>query len=109
MSVPSATMMIFCVEDDSGVCFLLGNRCFRLFQVLFFNNTITCESEASVITCDIHSFSTQFFSNVGLLPLADDEADQFRLTSIAGQKTSPLLDLVTRNNVSETSAPMVEL
>ena len=33
----------------------------------------------------------------------------FRLTSISGQKTSPLLDRVTRNNVSETSAPMVEL
>ena len=87
---------MFRMKNESGVCFLLG-----CFQVVFFSN-ITCESEAKVITCDIHSLTTQFFSHAGLLPLADEEADQFCLTSIAGQETSPLQDLVTRNNVSKT-------
>ena len=66
------------------------------------SSLVTCESEAEVITCDIHSLTTQFFSHAGLLPLADEETDQFCLTSIAGQETSPLQDLVTRNNVSKT-------
>ena len=81
---------MFHMKDDSGVCFLLG-----CLQVIFFSNIITCGSEAKVITCDINSFTTQFFSHAGLLPLADEEADQFCLTSIAGQEMSPLQDLVT--------------
>ena len=88
---------MFHVKDDSGVCFLLG-----CLEVVFFSNIIMRESEAKVITCDIYSFATQFFLYAGLLPLADEEADQFCLTSIAGQETSPLQDLVTRNNVSKT-------
>ena len=43
---------MFCVKDNSGVCFLLG-----CLQVVFFSNIITCESEAKVITCDIYSLT----------------------------------------------------
>ena len=88
---------MFRVKDDSGVCFLLG-----CLQVIFFSNIVTCESEAKVITYDIHNFTTQFFSHAGLLPLADDELISFILLAFAGQKTSLLQDLATRNNVSKT-------
>ena len=53
---------------------------------------------------DMYNFSTQFFSQVWLLPLADDEVDEFGFTGIVGEETSPLQNLVTRNNIGKAYA-----
>jgi len=86
------------VEDDPGICFFL-----RCFQQIFFNDIIASDLKAEVIACDIQSFSTQSFSLAWLFQLADDEADQYHLSGTTREETSPLLDLVTWNDVSKTN------
>ena len=102
MSVSSATMMMD--ETCGAACFAWRMTLVSASSLVVFRSSSSITSlRVNLKQRSLHvtyiTFPPSF--SLRLLPLADEEADQFDLTGIAVEEPSPLQNLVTRNNVSK--------